>query len=74
MKTAEDIARGLVHEKKTPHLHSLISRGLLHITESGEVVGKATDGVEITMGYLAGRCDAFSIESYLREYPTPDRW
>ena len=52
----------------TPKLDALVTQGLIRLTPDG-FVGKASDGVEVSMGI-----EAAQVERYLAHNPSPDRW
>jgi hypothetical protein len=53
-----------------PTLSALLTSGDLWI-DVDTYVGKAADGVEVTVGTVYNRA---GVEAYLVEYPTPETW
>jgi hypothetical protein len=52
-------------------LADLITRGIVWIERGQEYVGRASDGVLVTLGSVG---DEKQIIAYLTEHPTPDSW
>jgi hypothetical protein len=42
--------------------------------EGREYLGRAADGVVVTLGMCDDVDDAYALECYLQEHPTPDTW
>jgi hypothetical protein len=56
---------------KYPTLYSLIEQGLVWLDENNEYVGRASDGIEVSIGSIH---DRERCERYLKDRPSPDRW
>lgn len=50
-------------------LTDLIGRGIVWELPSGEFIGTASDGIEVSLGDCRD-----STEAYLVTHPTPDTW
>jgi len=57
----------------TPLLDSLIAADVVR-TDGIEYIGRASDGVEVTIGCVLTDKDLVRLEAWLRDYPTPDKW
>lgn len=55
----------------TPILDGLILGGAVYVSVHDELVGIASDGVEVNLGNVHNKPLA---EAYLTDHPTPDTW
>lgn len=60
-------------EEDVPALKSLLDSGVAWL-EHTEVVGKASDGVEVSLGSILDRRDRLNLASYLKSNPSPESW
>lgn len=56
-----------------PQLLPLIAQNCIRILND-EVVGRASDGSEVTLGSVESSEERQELSQYLVKYPTPDKW
>lgn len=56
-----------------PELMLLIAANAVQLM-GDDVVGRASDGSEVTLGSLESTEELSELHEFLRNYPTPDTW
>ena len=59
---------------KTPLLDAALASGMIWLVDRYDYVGRAADGVIVTVGCNFDAKSRASLERWLADYPTPDLW